>query len=152
MTETNFDPTTFVCEASLYSTADCAGQPVRWQIIVNSNGVSNVTWFAWFSAIGSVPANETAYYYAMNYLSGGQFTGVAANVSGTIWTAPFLEASGVSALWVWTPSESGTTFTVPANLNYTDYRDLDGNLTSVTPGQTIAISVEPVMLEVPNGP
>jgi hypothetical protein len=152
ITETNFanstQPNPYTCDTTLYSAADCAGQVVRWQLLINSNGGVNVTWYSWMVGVGSVPQNEQAYYSMMQYLEGGSFPSPCSSTSnGAIqtWTCSFTEANGANALWVWTPTEAGTSFTVPSG--YTDYRDLGGNTTSVSSGQTVAISVEPILLE-----
>jgi hypothetical protein len=130
-----------------YSTADCIGQIVRWQLIQASKGYAAIWWFVWNGTIGNGPVGyASAYYWAEQYLIGGHFTG-AASGTGTppVWTAPFVEGNGKTALWVWTTSESGTTYTVPSN--YTDYRDISGGSTPITAGNSIAISVQPIMLE-----
>lgn len=130
-----------------YSSADCIGQIVRWQILHDSNGFAGLWWFSWNGSIGNGPVGyATAYYQAQLYLTGGHFTG-AASGSGSppTWTAPFVEGNGKTALWVWTTSESGTTYTVPSG--YTNYRDISGGSTPVVAGNSIAITVQPIMLE-----
>jgi hypothetical protein len=148
-TETNFDDTDYLCSATQYTLDDCTGQVVRWQILHDSNGASDLSWFKWNETIGLVPQYETAYYNMMQYTIGGHYAGAASFTAGggaSTWTAPFVTASGGNALWVWTPNESGTiTFTVPSG--YADYRDLSGNKTSVTAGQAITIGPEPFFLE-----
>jgi hypothetical protein len=84
----------------------------------------------------------------MQYLAGGEFSGpcsVAATPWAPTWTCNFTESNGTTALWVWTPSESGANFMVPAG--YVDYRDLNGGTTKVAASQIITIGVEPIMLE-----
>lgn len=84
----------------------------------------------------------------MQYLVGGKFPVPCASTTTNniaVWTCNFTEANGSSALWVWTPSESGTNFVVPAG--FTDYRDLTGGTTKVSAGELIVIGVEPLMLE-----
>jgi hypothetical protein len=155
ISETNFEngsePNPYTCD-STYSVADCTGQVVRWQVILNSNGALNLSWYYWNATIGELGASgrpyATAYYYMMQYMVGGSFTAACSyTTSGGIqtWTCPFTEGSGTTALFVWTPSPSGTTYTVPSG--YVDYRDLAGGTTSVTGGQHITIGVEPFMLE-----
>jgi len=151
LTETNYanssEPNPYACYTALYNTNDCIGQIVRWQLLLNSNDVVNVTWYSWVPTIGSVSQNEAAYYYMMQYLSGGTLTAICSSSgSPAVYTCPFIEGNGILALWVWTPSESGTSYTVPSG--YTDYRDLGGGTTSITGGQTITIGTEPFMLEI----
>lgn len=156
--ETNFDAGEYYsCPAlSSWSTADCTGMIARHQILHDSNGAVGLYWYYgnWtFVNCGGTECSSAApvsyatlYEYLQTYLTGGHFTGAAANVGGTIWTAPFVESSGVAALWVWTTSETaGQTAIVPAG--YTDYKDLFGNITPVVAGASAPITVEPVMLE-----
>jgi hypothetical protein len=156
-TETNFNgappPTglNYTCPTSssptppiTFNANDCTGQIVRWQLLHDSNGAVGVFWYKWNETIGANLQYETAYYNMMQYLVGGKFNGPCA-AAGTIWTCSFTEANVTSALWVWTPNESGTSFTVPSG--YIDYRDLSGGTTSVSAGQQITIGTEPFMLE-----
>jgi hypothetical protein len=153
LTETNYQNqgmpgTPYVCDTSLYSTSDCAGQIVRAQLLFTGGGsglgMSNVDWYSWLPAVGDVTLSDTVYYYMMKYLVGGTLESCN-NVSGTIWSCSFTEANGANALWIWTPTAAGTAFIVPSG--YTDYRDLGGGTTGVTGGQTITIGPEPIMLE-----
>jgi hypothetical protein len=139
-----------VCNGK-YSADDCAGQILRWQAIINSNGGSNLTWYYWNTAIGMYPTmpqnqNETAYYWMMQYLMGGHFT-AACYLNGETWTCPFTEANGPTpALFVWAPSGN-----VSYNASgWVDYRDLTGVTTRIDPTNPyITIGVEPFMLEGP---
>jgi hypothetical protein len=131
-----------------YSPADCEAMSARWQIIHDSYGAAGVWWYYWWNTIGQYSTYETPYYYMMQYLTGGYFVAPASytTVGGNqIWVAPFVETNNTLAWWVWTPSEAGTTWTAPAG--YVDYRDLSGNVTAVTAGQTITIGVSPVLVE-----
>lgn len=143
-TETNWDVDTFACP-SRYSATDCTGQIARWQLLHASNGTRDLNWYKWEQSIGSNAEYETAYSYLMQYLMGGQFSAPCASANGATWTCSFTEANGTAALWVWTPNESGATFSVPAG--YVDYVDLTGGKTAVNGGQSIAIKTMPVMLE-----
>ncbi|HTW57384.1 MAG TPA: IPT/TIG domain-containing protein [Terriglobales bacterium] len=133
-----------------FSADDCAGMIARWQLLHDSNGAVSVDWYKWNETIGSNPQYETVYYNLMQYLVGGKFGGpcsfTAAN-GATTWTCSFTEAppNNTQALWVWTPNEAGTSYTVPSG--YTDYKDLQGNTHTVTAGTSITIGVEPFMLE-----
>ena len=152
-TETNFHgqkaDVPYTCSAAQYSADDCTGQIVRWQLLHTSFGASNVTWYKWNITIGSNPQYAQAYYSMMQYLEGGKFT---ANCSFTtdggnnqIWSCPFTEASGTTALFVWTPTEGNTVaFSVPSG--FTDYKDLTGSTTTIS-GATINIGPEPIMFE-----
>jgi hypothetical protein len=134
-----------------YSTDDCIGQMVRWNLLLFSNGASGLYWYYWNTYIGSQSTSQApyaeAYSYMMQYLVGGKFTisSPCALISGTTWTCPFTEANGTAALWVWSTDESGATFTVPTG--YVDYLDLTGAKTAANPGGSISISTLPIMLE-----
>lgn len=146
-TETNFDPTTYACP-STFNANDCIGQIVRWQLLHASNGAMSLDWYKWNQTIGANSQYQAAYYYMMQYMVGGKFPGPCASVAGATvetWTCNFAEVNGTTALWVWTPNESGTSFTVPSG--YIDYVDLTGAQTSVTSGQSITIGTMPFMLE-----
>jgi hypothetical protein len=105
-------------------------------------------WYYWNTTIGGNSTNETAYYWMMQYLVGGRFSSAATYTTTAgvqTWITPFVEANGTAALWVWSPSEAGTNFVVPAG--YGDYRDLGGGTTTVSAGQSVAIGVQPILLE-----
>jgi hypothetical protein len=146
-TETNFDVNTYACPTT-FSANDCTGQIVRWQLLHSSNGALNLNWFKWNETIGSNPQYQTAYYYMMQYLVGGKFGGPCTSTGGSTptWTCTFTKSDGVTAaLWVWTPNEGGTNFTVPSG--YIDYVDLTGAKTGLKGGQSITIGPMPIMLE-----
>jgi len=149
-TETNFDGNDldYACPLTEYTVNDCTGQIVRWQLLHASNGSMSLDWYKWNQTIGSVPQYEAAYYYMMQYLVGGTFSGPCSFTTNSgiqTWTCNFTKANGTKALFVWTPNEAGTAYTVPSG--YTDYRDFAGNTTSVTGGQQVTIGVIPFMLE-----
>jgi hypothetical protein len=147
-TETNFSGSATVdyqCP-SIYNAQDCTGQIVRWQILHDSNGASGLFWYYWLDTIGSNPQYETAYYYMMQYMLGGKYTGAASSSDGgTTWTAPFTESNGTAAQWAWTTNEAGTSYSLPSGV--IDYKDLSGNTTSVTSGQQITLTTEPYLFE-----
>lgn len=155
--ETNFsgfEGLQYVCPNSSqttydeYTEADCVGQVVRTQLLHDSNGASGLWWYEWMRTIGGVPQYETAYSYMMQYLLGGSFSGPCSDSTTAgiqTWTCTFNEQNGTNAIWVWTPDEDGVAYTVPAG--FADYRDLSGNVTSISVGQSISISVLPLLLE-----
>lgn len=154
-TETNFNASTnYLCPTAQYSAVDCTGQIIRQQILHDSNGASGYYWYYGNTTIGQSVPNSTAYRATEKYLIGGHFTAPASLLSGTIWTAPFVGVDGGTKLFAWTTSEAaGQTRTVPAG--YYSYRDLYGGRTFTTPGATIPISTQPIMLEqalIPNAP
>jgi hypothetical protein len=150
-TETNFNgssQSTYTCPSSQYDAQDCIGQIIRWQILHDSNGASSLDWYKWNETIGSNPQMAAAYAWMMQKFVGGKFTAAASsNGSGSaaVWSAPFTESDGTSAMFVWTPSEVGATFSVPAG--FSSYVDLTGTSTSTTSGASIPVTTEPVLLE-----
>lgn len=150
--ETNFDAGTGYACPSPYGEADCAGQIARWQILLDSNGASGLWWYYWNQTIGNGPTTPvsyaTVYQTLQSLLAGGSFTAAATSDGNNpaTWSAPFVEAGGQAAVWLWTDSVNGSkTYTVPNG--YTDYRDLLGGTTTVTSGQSITITTEPILLE-----
>jgi hypothetical protein len=146
-TETGFNTHNYTCAAK-FNAQDCAGQIVRWHLLHLSNGAQSLNWYRWNEIIGSKSTYETPYEFMMQYLTGGKFTGPCTSTVGqtpAIWTCKFSESSAKTALWVWTPSESGAQFTVPSG--YVDYRDMSGGTAPVYGGQSISVSTMPVMLE-----
>jgi len=152
-TETNFNGApppglNYTCPAAQFTAADCTGQIVRWQLLHASNGGRNLAWYKWKQTIGNNSQYQTAYNNMMQYLGSGHFFAPCSSTTNggiSTWTCNFVESSGTNAIWVWTPSESGTTYTVPSG--YVDYRDLSGDKTSVTAGHSITIGPKPIMLE-----
>lgn len=152
-TETNFNGApppglNYSCPTKQFTQDDCAGQIVRWQLLHSSNGGRNLAWYKWMQTIGWNTQYQNAYNYMMQYLGAGTFPAPCSSTTNggiSVWTCSFTQSGGTNSLWVWTPSESGGSFTVPSG--FTDYRDLNGGKTSVTAGKTITIGPEPIMLE-----
>lgn len=155
-TETNFAGQTngsaFTCPPAQYTADDCTGQIVRWQLLHASSGASSLIWFKWNQTIGSNPAYEKAYYYMMQYLEGGTFTAVCSSQTESgnqIWSCPFSEGSGKSAMFVWAlvptggAPEGGTTSYSASGFSTT--KDLSGNATPAS--ASISIGPEPLLLE-----
>jgi hypothetical protein len=167
VSETNFDPqingqgqlTGYSCVG--FTSADCIGQMVRWQVLLNANGwsapsgtvgASNVSWYWWKATIGDVGSGTqyaTPYSYMQQYLNGGSFPqscAISGSSSAATITCLFNEQGGTAAEWVWTNTESGLNYTVPSG--YVDYRTITASgKTCVTANQLITITVEPILLE-----
>lgn len=133
-----------------FSESDCAGQLARWQILHESNGAYGVWWYYWEATIGNGPytptSYSTVYQNLQSLLMGGYFTAAASSDGGNpaTWTAPFVEANGHSALWVWTDSVGGSkSYTVPGG--FSGYRDLMGGSGLVS--GAITITTVPMLLE-----
>jgi hypothetical protein len=143
---------------TLFTTADCVGQMVRWDILLFANGgASGLYWYYWNTNIGTQQPFATAYYYMMQYLVGGKLNSQGCTSSGTtpaVYTCSFTESGGTQALWVWEscPNDAnynacvaGTGYTIPSG--YVDYLDLTGGKTNVSGGQSITVTVQPILLE-----
>lgn len=132
---------------SNFSSSDCIGQMVRWQLLVLSSGGQGLDWYTWDVNIGSQPQYAIAWASMMNYLVGGTFSApCAVGSDGSTWTCPFTEADGTKAQWVWTTNEGGDNYTVPTG--YVDYVDLAGDPAApVSAGGAAAISVSPLLFE-----
>lgn len=144
-TETNFEVSTDVCTSSV---EDCNGQLVRWHILQfayqgGGGGAANVGWYNW----PSIKNYDTYYYTMMQWLIGGNFT-TSCSSSGTVWTCPFNEGNGHSALIVW--DSNGTSRYTPAT-QYVDYKEFNGTYGGATvniqPGQVTNIGLIPIMFE-----
>ena len=148
-TETNFINTTFTC-SSQYTPQDCKGQLVRWHVLQyayqgGGGGAFHVGWFTWQSITSG--GYDTYYYTMMQWLSGSTFA-ASCSSSGTVWTCPLTEASGVTALIVW--DSAGNSSYTPAK-QYVDYREFNGTYGGTTQhisaGQATTIGLIPIMFE-----
>jgi polysaccharide biosynthesis protein PslG len=92
-----------------------------------------------------------AYGQVYDWLVGANLSGPCA-ATGTVWTCPFTKPGGIQAQAVWDASKtcSGSTCAtssyVPSSV-YTKYTNLAGNITSFSPGTTIQIGAEPILLQ-----
>jgi hypothetical protein len=157
ITETSWQSTAnpYGCsQSNPWTLNDCIGQMVRFQLLANSNGISGLDWYNWDANIGKISAYQTAYYWEQQYLVGGKLNGACSN-SSEVYTCPFTESNGTTALWVWnycpnngsysSCAANGASYVVPSG--YYDYRNLSGSTVSITPGNSITIGVQPFMLE-----
>lgn len=157
MTETGGLSSTppFACDTATFTTADCISQPIRWHLVQMSNGMEGIDYYSWYVNIGSQSNFAGPYYRMMQYLVGGKLTSpCTSSGSPIVYTCAETEANGTIAQWVWAPCTpgagytactAGTTYTVPAG--YTQYRDLTGSLIPVAAASSVAIGVQPIMLE-----
>jgi hypothetical protein len=136
-----------------FSTDDCIGQMVRWNLLQFSNGGSGLYWYYWNTYIGSNPQYATVYNAMMHYLEGGTFGGPCTS-SGNIWTCPFTDSSKNQDLWVWVSCPNDASYssctspmTYPS-AGYSNYIDLTSSTFTANPisGSTVPISVEPILL------
>jgi hypothetical protein len=147
-TETNFQPSTYVCSSS-YAADDCTGQIVRWQLLHNSNGAANLSWYYFETTIGHNSAYANAYYSMMQWLVGSTFAGPC-SANGSIWSCLLTLANGNAAEVIWDPSENcsnGSCSTTQQDVSpaWTVYQDLDGNRVPILNG-TVPVGVKPILL------
>jgi hypothetical protein len=133
----------------------------RYYMLQRSMGVDRGYWYRWDST--------DAYAGALWSSSGGAIEAVSAwnevskwmvgatlstpcTLSGTVWTCGFTR-SGYQALAVWDAAQdcvsgacSTSTYTIPAGVTYTMYRDLTGVETNVS-GGSVLIGAKPILLE-----
>jgi hypothetical protein len=148
-TETNFLNTTYTC-SSQYTAEDCDGQLVRWHVLQyayqgGAGGAFQVGWFDWPSITAG--GYDTYYYTMMNWLVGSTFA-ASCSSSGTVWSCPLTESSGVTALIVW--NTAGNSQYTPAT-EYVNYRSFNGTYggasQSIKAGQSTTIGLIPVMFQ-----
>lgn len=141
-----------------------AGFLARYYLLQNPMNIARVYWYAWDTTSTDVGAlwnsstlvpteAATAYAEVYNWITGATPTGPCAQ-NGNVWTCAYTRPGGYQGLAVWNGGTGSncytngapqcSTFTIPSQ--YTMYRDLSGNETSV-PGSTIAISAKPILLE-----
>ena len=121
---------------------------MRWHVLQlayqgGNGGAVNVGWYNW----PSINNYDTFYYTMMQWLIGGNFT-TSCSSSGTVWTCPFHEGNGHSALIVW--DSNGTSRYTPAT-QYVDYKEFNGTYggakVTIQPGQLTNIGLIPIMFE-----
>jgi hypothetical protein len=143
-TETNFNGSNFTCQ---FTGADCVGQVVRWQLLQDAAGASSVDWYYWNTTIGGVSADETAYYYTMQYLAGGKFTSTCSNASGSIWTCPFTDTNSNVDLWAWTTNTTAQSYSPPSGyINYWIVAGTNAGTCAAIPGTSFTVTVQPYLL------
>lgn len=149
ITETGFQAyqTPFNCTG--FSTSDCIGHMVRWQLIVLSGNSQGMDWYSWKANIGSQPNYAEAWSFMMKNLLGGTFTSPCSSPDNATWTCSFSETSGKKAQWVWSTNSSGGSYSVPSG--YSSYSAFNvststSGSTPVSTGQSINITTMPLML------
>jgi len=132
-----------------------------------SVGIHNMYWYGWDSpswgtlyyappGVGATPA-ATAYQQTYNWMVGAYMPAPCSANGGSTYAAVYtcqLARLGTSyqGLAVWDTTQrcvngACTTSTYIPSPIYTQYRDLTGKVTTITPGQPIQIGVKPILLE-----
>lgn len=134
----------------------------RYLLLQQSAGISRVYWYLWDSptngslyngATGQVSDAGNA-YGVVNHWTVGATVGSACSASGTIWSCAYTRPGGYAALAVWDASQDcttsncpTTTFTVPGGVSYTEYRDVQDNVTPLNGASTVPVGAKPILLE-----
>ncbi len=92
-----------------------------------------------------------AYTQVYDWLAGSSFAQAAASpptpgcsAQGQVWSCQLTLPNGKSGLIVWNQT-STSSYSPPSQ--YTEYRDLSGNATPITSGESVTITVEPILFD-----
>jgi hypothetical protein len=116
-----------------------------------SLGVSRFVWFAYdggpiwgglWTSTGESSA-ATSYRETYRWMVGATLAAPCSSNQGGIWTCPLSRPGGYQAVAVWISNKTAT-FTVPPE--YTDYRDLAGEVHPVT-SFAVTVGDEPILFE-----
>jgi Bacterial Ig-like domain (group 2) len=134
------------------------------------NPLAGAVWFGWdppsngqfwdptLGPNGTLNLAGTAYQNVYQWLEGASPT-APCTVNGTIWTCNLSRAGNYYAQAVWDNSSTclsgsctSTSYTIPLspdpNFPFTEYRDLFGNTTAFTNGQTtVNITLQPILID-----
>jgi hypothetical protein len=125
----------------------------RSYILHWSLGIERFYWYAWNSPLwGSLWSSASsqvlkpgiAYREVAKWLVGAVFAGPCAVATDQTWTCQLSRPGGYQAEIVWNASGHSNAFIVDPR--YSQYRDLDGNITAIT-GTTVQIGPKPILLE-----
>ncbi len=135
-----------------------------------SAGIHNMYWYGWDAPdwgtlyypppIGATPA-ATAYNVTFNWMVGASMPApCSANGGSTflaVYTCQLTRPGGYTALAVWDTTQTcnagtctSSTFIPPPQ--YTQYRDLTGLVTTISPSQPVQIGAKPILFETGNPP
>jgi uncharacterized protein (TIGR03437 family) len=132
--------------------------------LLQSSGVSRFYWYSYNTTYGTLEANNVltkagvAYGFVYQWLVGATVANACESSGGSsIWTCSFTRPGGYKALAVWDSSLtcgngvcSTSGYTTPSG--YTQFRDLQGDVTAIQPNSQISISAKPILLENQNPP
>src|SRR5439155_6175975 len=119
-----------------------------------ASGVSRFYWYSWDdsgalanSQTGAALPAGTAYQQVYNWMVGAAMSQPCSAAGDGTWTCVLTRPGGYQALAVWNPT--ATQLYQPAG-NYTQYRDLAGNVTALS--GPVSIRSQPILLEATGGP
>lgn len=131
-----------------------------------SAGIHKMYWYGWDSpqwgtlyfpppGVGATPA-AAAYQQTFDWMVGASMpapcTANGGSLYQAVYTCQLTRSGGYNALAVWDTTQTCddgtcTTSSFAPDPQYIQYRDLTGAVTSITPGQTIQIGAQPILLE-----
>jgi uncharacterized repeat protein (TIGR01451 family) len=133
----------------------------RYYLMHVSNNVSKVYWYSWNNQAnghfydlgdGTITPAGTAYEQIYNWFVGSSLAVPCASFN-TQWFCSFTRPSSYVAETIWDVNSSLVcsggvcpTVNIAVPTNYTQYRDLKGNLTSIT-NQTVPVGSKPILVE-----
>jgi hypothetical protein len=119
----------------------------KYYLLQWSSGVSRFVWYAydggsWGGFAGSGP-DVTAYNAVQQWMEGASMPTACIHDPGNTWSCPLTRAGGYQALVVWNSSK---TLSYKAPAQYTDFRDLAGNVGPLSGGR-VPVGESPVLIE-----
>jgi len=130
----------------------------RMYLVQWSKGISRFYWFQYgnsetgtFWTPMGPDAAEIAYGQVYDWLVGATIA-TPCSATGTVWTCSFTKPGGIQEQAVWDTSKTcngnscSTSSYTPAVV-FNKYTDLMGNVIPISPGSTIQIGIEPILLE-----
>jgi hypothetical protein len=143
----------------------------RYFLLQWSLGIDRLYWYRWDSTqmyggslwlapSGPISEAGSADGELNNWIVGATLSSACTpnTPSGDFWSCGFTRSGGYQALAVWDVSQDCSNgscptenFPVPTGTAYTQYVDLEGNVTSIT-GTTVPVGAKPILLETGNIP
>jgi polysaccharide biosynthesis protein PslG len=119
----------------------------KYYLLQWSGGVSRFVWYAydggtWGGLSGADP-DVTAYNTVEQWMEGASMPSACIHDPGNTWTCPLTRAGGYQALVIWNSSRT-LSYKVP--VQYSDSRDLTGNVRSLSGGR-VQVGESPVLIE-----
>jgi hypothetical protein len=138
-------------DSELPSATQQAGFVARLYLLLWSNGVLRHYWYAWNdTATGTLEVNGVtntagiAYGQVESWMSGRTMSTLCSENSSDIWTCGLSGTNGYASQAVWYANGSKS-YTAPSE--YINYLDLAGVEHTITPGATVTVGAEPILLQ-----
>jgi len=135
----------------LEGSANRAAFIAKYYLLQWSGGVSRFVWYAYdggtwgglsTTATGADP-DVIAYDTVQQWMEGASMPSACAHDPGNTWTCSLSRAGGYQALVLW---NSGKTLSYQAPVQYSDFRDLTGNVHPLSGGR-VQVGDSPVLIE-----